>query len=414
MENRCGKILDVYTKEAIDLNFKFSERISTLQPSAIREILKVTQDPTVISFAAGNPAPESFPAAEMASIAAEIFANNAASALQYGVTEGYGPLKEVTAKRMKEKYNVGRTFDDIIITSGGQQAIEMLTKALVNEGDVILCEMPSFIGALNAFRSYNAKLIGIPMDHDGMDMEVLERTLQTTQNVKFIYTIPTFQNPSGHVMSLERRKKLLELAQKYNVLILEDSPYFELRFAGEYVPPIKSMDETGCVLFSGSYSKVLAPGIRIGFAIAPKELISKLTVAKQVSDVHTNLFFQMIAAEYLKRYDLDAHIAKICDLYRTRAELMCNRIDEKFGGKVQYVRPTGGLFLWCSLPEGYDSMDFCRKTGEKKVVAVPGSSFSIDEREVTPSFRMNYSLPSEEQICKGIDLMAEVLHDYVK
>jgi len=396
------------------LNFKFSERISTLQPSAIREILKVTQDPTVISFAAGNPAPESFPAAEMASIAAEIFANNAASALQYGVTEGYGPLKELTAKRMKEKYNIGRTFDDIIITSGGQQAIEMLTKALVNEGDVILCEMPSFIGALNAFRSYNAKLIGIPMDHDGMDMEVLERTLQTTQNVKFIYTIPTFQNPSGHVMSLERRKKLLELAQKYNVLILEDSPYFELRFAGEYVPPIKSMDETGCVLFSGSYSKILAPGIRIGFAIAPKELISKLTVAKQVSDVHTNLFFQMIAAEYLKRYDLDAHIAKICDLYRTRAELMCNRIDEKFGGKVQYVRPTGGLFLWCSLPEGYDSMDFCRKTGEKKVVAVPGSSFSIDEREITPSFRMNYSLPSEEQICKGIDLMAEVLHDYVK
>ncbi|MBE6915889.1 MAG: PLP-dependent aminotransferase family protein [Ruminococcaceae bacterium] len=396
------------------MNFKFSERISTLQPSAIREILKVTQDPTVISFAAGNPAPESFPAAEMASIAAEIFANNAASALQYGVTEGYGPLKELTAKRMKEKYNIGRTFDDIIITSGGQQAIEMLTKALVNEGDVILCEMPSFIGALNAFRSYNAKLIGIPMDHDGMDMEVLERTLQTTQNVKFIYTIPTFQNPSGHVMSLERRKKLLELAQKYNVLILEDSPYFELRFAGEYVPPIKSMDETGCVLFSGSYSKILAPGIRIGFAIAPKELISKLTVAKQVSDVHTNLFFQMIAAEYLKRYDLDAHIAKICDLYRTRAELMCNRIDEKFGGKVQYVRPTGGLFLWCSLPEGYDSMDFCRKTGEKKVVAVPGSSFSIDEREITPSFRMNYSLPSEEQICKGIDLMAEVLHDYVK
>ena len=396
------------------MNFKFSERISTLQPSAIREILKVTQDPTVISFAAGNPAPESFPAAEMASIAAEIFANNAASALQYGVTEGYGPLKELTAKRMKEKYNVGRSFDDIIITSGGQQAIEMLTKSLVNEGDVILCEMPSFIGALNAFRSYNARLIGIPMDHDGMDMEVLERTLQTTQNVKFIYTIPTFQNPSGHVMSLERRKKLLELAQKYNVLILEDSPYFELRFAGEYIPPIKSMDETGCVLFSGSYSKVLAPGIRIGFAIAPKELISKLTVAKQVSDVHTNLFFQMIAAEYLKRYDLDAHIAKICNLYRTRAELMCDRIDEKFGGKVQYVRPTGGLFLWCSLPEGYDSMDFCRKTGEKKVVAVPGSSFSIDEREITPSFRMNYSLPSEEQICKGIDLMAEVLHDYVK
>lgn len=396
------------------MNFKFSDRISTLQPSAIREILKVTQDPTVISFAAGNPAPESFPSAEMAAIAAEIFANDAASALQYGVSEGYQPLRTLTAKRMKEKYNTGRSFDDVIITSGGQQVIEMLTKTLVNEGDVILCEMPSFIGALNAFRSYNAKLIGIPMDNEGMDMEVLERTLQTTQNVRFIYTIPTFQNPSGHVMSLERRKKLLELAEKYNVLILEDSPYFELRFAGEYVPTIKSLDETGRVVFSGSYSKVLSPGMRIGFVIAHRDLVAKLTVAKQVSDVHTNLFFQMIAARYLERHDLDAHIAKICKLYGSRAELMCSQIDEKFGGKVQYVRPTGGLFLWCSLPEGYDAMDFCRKTGEKKVVAVPGASFSVDEHEVTPTFRMNYSLPSEEQICTGIDLMAEVLKDYVK
>jgi len=396
------------------LNFKFSERISTLQPSAIREILKVTQDPTVISFAAGNPAPESFPAAEMAEIAAEIFANEASSALQYGVSEGYAPLRTLTAKRMKEKYNVGRTFDDTLITSGGQQVIEMLTKALVNEGDVILCEMPSFIGALNAFRSYNAKLIGIPMDDDGMDLEVLERTLQTTKNVKFIYTIPTFQNPSGHVMSLERRKKLLELAETYNVLILEDSPYFELRFAGEYVPPIKSLDETGRVIFSGSYSKVLSPGMRIGFCIAHKDLVAKLTVAKQVSDVHTNLFFQMIAARFLERYDLDAHIAKICKLYGERAQLMCDLIDEKFDGKVRYVRPTGGLFLWCSLPDGYDAMDFCRKTGEKKVVAVPGSSFSVDEHEITPTFRMNYSLPSEDQIRKGIDLMAEVLKDYVK
>ncbi len=396
------------------MNFKFSERISTLQPSAIREILKVTQDPTVISFAAGNPAPESFPAAEMAEIAAEIFATEAASALQYGVSEGYTPLRNLTAKRMKEKYNIGRDFDDTLITSGGQQVIEMLTKTLVNEGDVILCEMPSFIGALNAFRSYNAKLIGIPMDHDGMDLEVLENTLKTTPNVKFIYTIPTFQNPSGHVMSLERRKKLLELAETYDVLILEDSPYFELRFAGEYVPPIKSLDETGRVVFSGSYSKVLSPGMRIGFCIAPRDLVAKLTVAKQVSDVHTNLFFQMIAARYLERHDLDAHIAKICKLYGERATLMCDLIDEKFDGKVTYVRPTGGLFLWCSLPDGYDAMDFCRKTGEKKVVAVPGSSFSVDESEVTPTFRMNYSLPSEEQIRKGIDLMAEVLKDYVK
>lgn len=396
------------------MNIKFSDRISSLQPSAIREILKVTQDPSVISFAAGNPSPESFPVDDMARIAADIFKNNSANALQYGVTEGYGPLRELTAARIKNKYGIGKSHDDLIITSGGQQAIELATKVLLNEGDTILCEAPSFIGSLNAFRSYKINLVGIPMDKDGMDMDVLETMLKTQPNVKLIYTIPTFQNPSGCTLTLERRRRMLELAEQYNVFILEDNPYFELRYTGEHVPTIKSLDETGRVIYSGSYSKVLAPGIRIGFACAHRDIISKMTVCKQVSDVHTNLFFQMICAEYLNTCDIDAHIENIKKIYSERLGVMADAIDAGFEGRARYIRPEGGIFLWCTLPEGYDSMEFCRLCGAAKVAAVPGNSFSVNESEVVPTFRLNFSLPNNETIRRGIDIMSKVLADYVK
>lgn len=396
------------------MNFKFSDRISALQPSAIREILKVTQDPSVISFAAGNPSPESFPVEDMSKIAADIFKNHSSIALQYGVSEGYGPLRELTAKRIKEKYGIGKSFDDLIITSGGQQVVEIAAKILVNEGDVVLCETPSFVGALNAFRSFKANLIGIPMDEYGMDMDVLERTLKTTPNIKLIYTIPTFQNPSGTTMSLSRRKRMLELAEKYDVMILEDSPYFELRYSGDFVPAIKSIDESGRVIYAGSYSKVLSPGIRIGFVCAHQDIIAKMTVAKQVSDVHTNLFFQMITANYLDKCDIDAHIASICKLYHERATVMADAMDAGFGTRARFKRPEGGLFIWCTMPEGYDGMEFCRRAGQAKVAAVPGASFSVKENEVTPTFRLNFSLSTNDTICKGIALMSEVMAEYVK
>ena len=240
---------------------------------------------------------------------------------------------------MTEKHGIMSENDDLIITSGGQQAIEMTAKIFLNEGDTVICEEPAFVGALNALRSYGARLVGVPVDDDGMDVAVLEEKLKTEKNVKLIYTIPTFQNPTGTTMSLERRRKVLELAEKYDVMILEDSPYFELRFRGESVPTIKSMDKNGRVIFSGSYSKILSPGIRIGFACASKEIISKLTVAKQVFDVHTNLFFQMLAAEYLTNCDIDAHIAKICDMYRIKADKMLECMEKKFSPKVKFTRP---------------------------------------------------------------------------
>ena len=396
------------------MNIKFSDRISSLQPSAIREILKVTQDPSVISFAAGNPSPESFPVDDMARIAADIFKNNSATALQYGVSEGYGPLRELTSARIKNKYGIGKSHDDLIITSGGQQAIELATKLLINEGDTILCEAPSFVGSLNAFRSYKANLVGIPMDDDGMDMDVLETMLKTQPNVKLIYTIPTFQNPSGCTLTLPRRRRMLELAEQYNVFILEDNPYFELRYTGEHLPTIKSMDETGRVIYAGSYSKVLSPGIRVGFACAHRDIISKMTVCKQVSDVHTNLFFQMICAEYLNTCDIDKHIDSIKKLYSERMNVMADAMDEGFAGRARFNRPEGGLFLWCTLPEGYDGMEFCRLCGQSKVAAVPGNSFSVNESEIVPTFRLNFSLSDNDTIRRGISLMSQVLAEYVK
>lgn len=393
---------------------EYSDRISTLQPSAIREILKVTQDKSVISFAAGNPDPESFPARDMAEIASGLFRESSSDALQYGVSEGYTPLRELTSERIKRKYNIGRDSDDLIITSGGQQVIEMTAKVFLNEGDAVLCETPSFIGALNAFRSYNANLVGIPMDDFGMDPDALETALKKTPRVKLIYTIPTFQNPSGITMSLKRRERLIELSEKYDVYIIEDNPYFELRFDGEFVPTIKSLDSTGRVIYAGSYSKVLSPGIRIGYACARRDIIQKLTVAKQVSDVHTNLFFQMLAAEYLKTRDIDAHISKIREIYRKKSSLICSEMDKNFGSRVGYTRPQGGLFIWCKLPDGYDGMEFCRICAASKVAAVPGSAFSVDENEIVPAFRLNFSLPTEEQIKTGISRMSEALSEYLK
>ena len=246
-----------------------------------------------------------------------------------------------------------------------------------------------------------------------MDMEKLETALRENDNVKFIYVIPTFQNPTGRVISLEKRKKLLELARQYDVLILEDNPYFELRYSGEHLPTIKSMDTEGRVIYVGSFSKILSPGIRVGYVLANRTVISKLTVAKQVSDVHTNLMFQMIACDMLTKYDIDAHIARICDMYRAKRDAMCEAIEKYFPKECSYERPDGGLFLWCRLPDGYDGVALCKLCGSRGVMGVPGSSFSVDESEVSPYIRLNFSLPSFEQIERGVKIMGDTMREFI-
>ena len=394
------------------MEYKIADHIAAMKPSAIREIFKVLVDPTVISLAAGSPDPVSFPNKEMAKIGSEIFLNEADVALQYGTTEGYPKLRELTAKRMKEKYNVGTDNDDILITTGGQQSISLFTQVMLNPGDVVVSEDPSFIGALNGFRSMNSKLLSVPMDDEGMRMDKLEELLQTTPNVKFIYVIPTFQNPTGRTMSLERRKQLLEMARKYDVLIVEDNPYFELRYEGEFVPTIKSMDTEGRVIYCGSYSKVLSPGMRLGYCIAAKEIINRMVVCKQVSDVHTNLYFQMLVAHYLEECDLDAHIAEICDNNRVKRDAMIAACEKYFDPRVTFTRPNGGLFIWAELPEGYDSFKLCKMISAKKVACVPGNAFLSDDEGISNGFRMNFSLPSVEQIETAIQRVGETITEF--
>lgn len=394
------------------MEYTFSNKISSLQPSAIREILKATSDPSIIPFAAGNPAPDAFPVDAVREIAKKILEERPIDALQYGVTEGYAPLRKTILDWMAQRENIGQEFDDILIVSGATQVMDLVTKVLCNEGDTVVCEEPSFIGSLNCFRSYGCKLRGVPVEADGMDIDALEEVLKTTDNVKFIYTIPNFQNPAGATMSYEKRKRLYALAKEYGVIILEDNPYGDLRVAGEKIPTIKSMDTEGIVVYAGSFSKLLAPGLRVAYCIGPSALLAKMTVGKQASDVHTACLNQMIVDEWLKQYDINAHIEKIQDIYRKKLNLMCDCIDRELGDFVEYVRPEGGLFIWCKLPDNVDMLEFVKKALEKKVAVVPGSAFLMDDTSKTQYIRLNFSTPTDENIVKGVKLLGEAAEEF--
>lgn len=397
------------------MEYKFSDRVQTLKPSAIREIFKYAADPEVVSLSAGNPSPEAFPVEEIKEISKRIFEENPIGALQYSVTEGYPALRETLKDYMKTHYNVGSDSDDLLITTGAQQIMDLATKALVNEGDVIITEAPSFIGSLNTFRSYNAKLVGVKVDNDGMNMEELEKALKENPNARFIYTIPNFQNPSGITMSLEKRKKMYSLAKEYNVLILEDNPYGDLRYSGEAVPAIKSFDTEGIVIYAGSMSKVISPGIRVAYTIAPKEIFQKMVVCKQGNDVHTNIWSQMICNELLTKYDFDAHLEKLREIYSKKAQYMMDLMDEHLVPLgITYSKITGGLFTMCTLPDYVDMPQFCKDAVLNKVCVVPGNAFLTDENEECHTFRVNFSTPTDEQLKRGIELLAETAKKYIK
>ena len=395
------------------MQYNFSDKIKELKPSAIREIFKSLSDPTIISFAAGNPSPESFPVAELAEISADIFANSSTAALQYSITEGYPPFREAIAKRQREKFGIGTDDDSVMIVSGGQQGMELSCKVFCNEGDEVICENPSFIGSLNSFRSLGATPVGVEIEEDGMDIEALENALRSHPKAKLIYVIPTFQNPSGRTTSYEKRVKIYELARKYDRIIIEDNPYGELRFSGEDVPTIKSMDGDGRVIYCSSFSKILSAGMRVGFVIANNTVIQKLAVAKQGEDVHTNIFFQMLAYRYMTEYDLDGHIENINKIYRRKCALMVDALEKYMPKEVSYTKPEGGLFVWCTLPAHVDAPAFIKKAIERKVAVVPGTAFNCDTEAPSQSFRLNYSMPTDEQIDRGVRILGELAREMI-
>ena len=388
------------------MNYTFSNKLANLKPSAIREIFKSLTDPELIAFAAGNPSAESFPVEFIKNESARIFREEPVTALQYGTTEGYPPLREAVAQRLKNRFGCGKDFDSTVIVSGGQQGIELTCKAFCNEGDVVICENPSFIGALNAFRSNGVRPAGVRVEQDGIDIDELNRVISSEPNAKLLYLIPTFQNPSGITMSAEKRRIVYDIAKKHNLIIIEDNPYGELRFSGEEIPTIKSIDDDGIVVYCGSFSKILSAGIRVGFVQAHSDIISKIVVAKQVEDVHTNMFAQLICNSFMQNFDMDGHISGVRKLYREKCSLMLNTMDSEMPEEVTYTRPEGGLFLWCTFPESVSVPELTERLLDKKVAVVPGTAFNCDTEMPTDSIRLNYSTPSCEQIERGIKILA--------
>lgn len=395
------------------MKLKFAKRMSYIKASEIREILKVTEQEDVISFAGGLPAPELFPIEEINEINQIVLKEAGTKALQYTTTEGYAPLREWIANRMNER--LGTTFDkdNILVTHGSQQGLDLSGKVFLDDGDIVLCESPTYLAAISAFKSYGCSFIEIPTDENGMNMEALEEILSSTENVKLIYVIPTFQNPTGKTWNLERRKKLAELSAKYDVAVVEDNPYGELRFEGESLPSIKSFDTAGNILCTGSFSKIFCPGFRIGWIAGDKDIIRKYVLVKQGTDLQCNTIAQMTIAEYLKRYDIDKHIGKIVEVYKKRRDIAIKCMERYFPDNIKFTHPEGGLFTWIELPEGISAREILSKCLERKIAFVPGGSFFPNgNRENT--FRINYSNMPEDRIEKGLKIVGEVIKEYIK
>lgn len=395
------------------MQLQFAKRMAYIKASEIREILKVTEQEDVISFAGGLPAPELFPIDEINEVNQVVLKEAGTKALQYTTTEGYAPLREWIAKRMNEGLGTAFDKDNILITHGSQQGLDLSGKVFLDEGDIVLCESPTYLAAISAFKAYGCGFVEIPTDEDGMRMDVLEDVLNKTKNIKLIYVIPTFQNPTGKTWSLERRKKLAEISSKYGVAVVEDNPYGELRFEGEHLPSIKSFDKVGNVLCTGSFSKIFCPGFRIAWIAGDKEIIRKYVLVKQGTDLQCNTIAQMTIAEYLKQYDIDKHINKIIEVYKKRRDIAIECIECYFPNNIKFTRPQGGLFTWIELPEGISARKVLEKCLDKKIAFVPGGSFfPIENKENT--LRINYSNMPEDKIEEGLKIMGEVVKEYIR
>jgi len=398
---------------------RFAQRTQRMGSSAVRELLKFTELPDVISFAGGMPAPEIFPIEEIREACERVLKDFGPQSLQYGTTEGFLPLREMIA-RHSARYGIDVMPDNIMITSGSQQALDLLGKILINPGDHILVESPTYLGALQAWNVYGAEYVVVEADEHGMVTDALEEALRS--GPKFIYVLPNFQNPTGATLSLERRHRLIELADQYGVPIVEDDPYGQLRYEGDHLPSVVVLDGQfrdncqrcyrGNVIYLSTFSKILAPGLRLAWVIAPPEVIRKLVQAKQGADLHTSTFNQLVAHEVGRGGFLDRHIHTIRRIYGERRDVMLAAMDGYFPPGVEWTHPEGGLFLWGVLPEGLDSTEVFKVAVERKVAFVPGAAFyPCGGGENT--MRLNFSNATPEKIREGIARLGQVLHEKI-
>ena len=392
--------------------FKFSKRVPADGTDAVGAILQAAADPQIISFAGGLPAPELFPVEAMKAAVDKVFTTHGQEAMQYGAAKGVTALRELIQKHVKEKEDVDAVLDNVLVTTGSEQVLDLVGKAFINPGDTVLVEQPTYLCALDVFKTYGANFAGVEMDEQGMKMDALEEALKSHPNTKLIYTVPNFQNPTGRTMAADRRKKLAELAAKYDVYVLEDNPYGEIRFAGQHVPAVKSFDKTGHVFYMSTFSKTLAPGFRLGWVVADKTVVDKLTFLKQSADLHTDNLVQYAVAQFFADNDVDAHVKEISDLYGKRKQLMVDGIKKYFPAGVKYTDPEGGMFLWVEVPGVDDTVALFKECLKHNVAFVPGDPFFASKAQ-PGTFRLNYSNAQEDKIKAGMKQLGAALQEAV-
>lgn len=387
-----------------------AERMQGVNGSAIRELFKLLGDPEIISFGGGNPAKECFPKEDIEKITAELLRDKSDVLLQYGATEGYLPLRKAYIEKILPDLGLTAELENVLALTGSMQGLDLICKVVVNPGDVVLVEEPSFLGALQTFNIAQAKLVPVPLHTDGIHVDELEALVREYRPVMF-YTIPTFQNPTSWVSGIEARKAIARLAAEYDMIVIEDDPYASLRFSGEKLPTIKSFDTSGNVILMSSFSKTISPGMRVALCCGNAELIRKMTIAKQSADTHSPNLNQAIIAEYLNRDLLPEHIAEISKVYAHSASAMIEAMEEYFPDWVEYEKPIGGLFIWCTLPEGWDASELFKKAVARKVAFVPGVSFFTTPGKGNNTFRLNFSAEPEERIRRGIRTLGDLLKE---
>lgn len=393
------------------MDFNLAKRMDNIKASEVREILKITENPEVISFAGGLPAPELFPVEEIKEVSRLVLESDGPKALQYTTTEGFKPLREWIANRMNNRLGTAFDCDNILITHGSQQALDLTGKVFLDKGDIVFCESPTYLAAISAFRAYECSFVEIPTDNDGMIIAELVRQIEKSPEAKLIYIIPDFQNPTGRTWSLERRKELGKISAQYNIAVLEDNPYGELRFEGEFLPAVKAFDTNGNVLCTGTFSKIFCPGYRIGWIAGDKDLIRQYVLVKQGTDLQCNTIAQMEIAKFLELYDIDKHIEKIRSVYKKRRDLTVGVMEKVFPRNVSFTRPQGGLFAWAELPCHINARDLLEKCLERNVAFVPGGSFFPNGGNEN-TFRINFSNMPEDRIIEGINRLGNVLADF--
>jgi 2-aminoadipate transaminase len=391
------------------VTIRYARRMSRVQPSAIRELLRLGGDPDIISFGGGYPDPALFPVTELHEVYARLLVPKHAAALQYTTSNGLPQLRAQVAERLTRD-GISSTADDVLIIQGGQQGLDLAAKLVVDAGDVIVTENPTFLGALIAFAPTEPRYAAVRTDADGMDTDHLEEVMAGHPDAKMIYTVPDFQNPTGITMSLDRRRRMIELANAYGLLVVEDTPYRALRYEGMSLPTLKSLDTEGRVLHLGSFSKILAPGLRLGWAVGSPEILERLALLKLAADTQNSTLNMSATSDYLSRYDIDAHIARAVPVYRHKRDLMLATMAESFPDDVQFTEPDGGLFVWLTFPPGFDATRFMAETllPQAKVAYVPGATFFPVEQEPNHA-RLSFSGVPDERLVHGVTELGRLL-----